>query len=134
MQQFLRLKVAGDMLGGQAKGAMESLRQQLASGEGVEIAGYRLSAALAAGLENAQLVSPGESGRFGRMEWFELSTRDDAQLSPISAKTFTLWQNSGMTSRSHVVNGPAFWQTSEIEDAPALIMATIAAVNETAHA
>ena len=133
LQQFLRLKVAGDMLGGQAKGAMESLRLQLAAGEAVEIAGYTLSAALAAGLERAQLVSPGESGRFGRMEWFELSTRDDADMSPISAKTFALWQNNAMTSRSHVVNGPAFWQTSEIEDAPALVLATIAAVNEMAH-
>ena len=133
LQQFLRLKVAGDMLGGQAKGAMETLRLKLAAGEAVEIAGYSVSPELAAGLEKAQLLPPSDRGRPGRMEWFELSTRDDADLSPISAKTFALWQGNAMASRCHVVSGPAFWQTSEIEDAPALVLATVAAVNEMAR-
>ena len=58
LQQFLRLKVAGDMLGGQSKGVMESMRQQLAAGSPVEIAGYMLSSGLAMGLEQAALVPP----------------------------------------------------------------------------
>ena len=132
MQQFLRLKVAGDMLGGQSKGAMETLRLKLAAGEAVEVAGYSLSPSLAAGLEKAQLLPFNESGHQQRMEWLELSIRDDAQLSPLSAKTFASWQNAGIASRSHAVSGPAFWQTSEIEDAPALVLATVAAVNEMA--
>ena len=134
LQQFLRLKVAGDMLGGQAKGAMEYLRQQLDTGEAVEIAGYRLSPELAAGLEQALPVPPLDSGRVERLEWFEMSTRADAQLSPISGKTFALWQTAAIAARSHVVNGPAFWQTSEIEEAPALILVTLAAVNQMAGA
>lgn len=134
LQQFLRLKVASDLIGGQAKGAMEALRLQLAAGESVEIAGYCLPPSLAAGLEQSQLVPPLADAGLQRLEWFELSTRPDAQLSPISAKTFALWQTDAMAARSHVVNGPAFWQTSEIEDAPALIQATVAAVNEMAHA
>lgn len=129
LQQFLRLKVAGEMLGGQAKGVMEAVRQQLAGGSPVEIAGYMLSPGLALELEQAVLAPPTSQGQARRLEWFELSTRDDASLSPVSAKTITQWQQTGFTARSHIARGPAFWQTSEIEEAPALITATIAAIS-----
>ena len=42
-QQFMRLKMAGELAGGQAKGVSEQLRQQLAEGKHVEIAGYAIS-------------------------------------------------------------------------------------------
>jgi exosortase A-associated hydrolase 2 len=128
LQQFLRLKVAGDMLGGQAKGVMEGMRQQLADGVAVEIAGYMLSPGLASGLEQAALLPPADQGLAQRVEWFEMSTREDASLSPISAKTIAQWQQAGFAVNSHIVQGPAFWKTTEIEDAPALLAATTAAV------
>lgn len=131
LQQFLRLKVAGDLLGGQAKGVMEGLRQHLAAGSPVEIAGYLLSPGLASGLEQAALVPPANQGPTQRLEWFEVSTREDAGLSPISAKTIVQWQQAGFKLGSHIVRGPAFWQTTEIEDAPALITATTAALFST---
>ena len=129
LQQFLRLKVAGDMLGGQSKGVMESMRQQLAAGSPVEIAGYMLSSGLAMGLEQAALVPPASMGQARRLEWFELSTREDAGLSPVSAKTIAQWQQAGFRIGNHIAHGPAFWQTTEIEDAPALIAATTAALS-----
>lgn len=134
LQQFLRLKLAGDLLGGQAKGIMEQLRQQMANGMPVDIAGYSLSAALAAGLERAEL-SPPSGTRSGqhmgqRMEWLELSTREGSDLSPASTKTLSQWQQAGVAVRSHLVTGPAFWQTSEIEEAPALLAATLAALGD----
>jgi exosortase A-associated hydrolase 2 len=129
LQQFLRLKVAGDMLGGQAKGIMEAMRQQLAEGSPVEIAGYALSPGLASGLEQAALTPPADAGPNNRLEWFELSTREDANLGPASVKTIAQWQQTGIAVNSHVVRGPAFWQTTEIEDAPALIAATTAALS-----
>jgi len=128
LQQFLRLKVAGDMLAGQSKGVMEGMRQQLASGSSVEIAGYMLAPGLASGLEQVTLLPPAMSGPAPQVEWFELSTREDASLSPISAKTVLAWEQAGWRVNSHLVNGPAFWQTTEIEDAPLLIEATTAAL------
>ena len=128
LQQFLRLKVAGDMLGGQAKGVMEDMRQQLASGSTVEIAGYMLSPGLASGLEHAALVAPVCQSPAQRLEWLELSTREDAGFTPVSAKTIAQWQQAGFAVDSHIAYGPAFWQTTEIEDAPALIAATTAAL------
>lgn len=133
-QQFLRLRAAGDLLGGQAKVVMDTLRQSLANGTDVEIGGYRLSAALATGLEHAVLAPPANTGPAQRVEWLELSTREDSGLSPISVKTLGQWQLAGATVRSHAVIGPAFWQTSEIEEAPALIAATLAAMDAAAPA
>ena len=131
LQQFLRLKVAGDMLGGQAKGTTERLHQQLAAGNAVEIAGYALSPALAHGMEQAVLAPPEGLRRSAspvRLEWFEVSAREDAALSPVAQKTVTKWEQGGFAVQTHIVQGPSFWQTTEIEDAPALIAATMAAV------
>lgn len=126
LQQFLRLKVAGDMLGGAGKGVMEALKQSLAAGQPVEIAGYTLSPGLAHGLENAELHPPPQPGQ---TIWFELSTRTDATLAPVSAKRLEQWQAAGHTVNSAVLPAPTFWQTTEIEEAPALLDATLAALD-----
>ena len=63
LQQFLRLKVASELLTGDNKGGMEPLKRQLADGQAVEIAGYSLSPALAQGLEQAELLPPPMPGR-----------------------------------------------------------------------
>jgi exosortase A-associated hydrolase 2 len=129
LQQFLRLKAAADLASGNAKAVMDGLRADLAQGRPVEIAGYLLAPALVNGLEQAKLVPPPTNTPAGsRVEWFELSTRDEASLTPAVAKAIADWQRAGYMVRSHIVTGPAFWQTTEIEDAPALIPATTAAL------
>lgn len=125
LQQFLRLKVASELMAGDNKGVMEALKQQLAGGQSVEIAGYSLAPALADGLQQAELQPPPKPGR---LIWLELSTRPDATLMPVSAKRLEQWRGAGYSTGSQVVPGPAFWQTTEIEDAPALLAATIAAL------
>lgn len=125
LQQFLRLKVAGELLAGESKGVMEGLKQMLASGQAVEIAGYPLSSGLAQGLEGAELLPP---AHWGRLIWLELSTRADATLAPASVKRLEVWQTASHSTICRVVPGPAFWQTTEIEAAPALLAATIAAL------
>ena len=131
LQQFLRLKVAADMLDGQAKGAMDALRAQLAAGETVEIAGYGLNPALASGLETATLSPPIQTRQ---VAWLEVSPREDLALLPASAAMVQRWQQAGCTVTAQVVQGPAFWQTSEIEEAPALIDATLAALADSVAA
>ncbi|APW39481.1 hydrolase 2, exosortase A system-associated [Rhodoferax koreense] len=126
LQQFLRLKAAGDMVGGQAKVIMEGLRQQLAAGHAVEIAGYALSRGMAQGLEQAALIP---LAHVRRVVWLELSTRPDASLTPVAVSTIAGWREAGVTLQPQIVNGPAFWQTTEIEEAPALIAATVASMS-----
>ncbi len=125
LQQFLRLKVAGAMLSGDGKGVMDALKAELAAGQSVEVAGYALSAGMAAGLENAELSPP---ARPGRLHWLEVSARPEATLAPASIKRIEQWQAAGCAVDSAVLPAPTFWQTTEIEEAPALLDATLAAL------
>ena len=127
-QQFLRLKVAGQMLGGGEKGAMEAMRLQLKNGTPVEVAGYQIAPGLALGLEEAMLTPPVDLPEDARVIWLEMSAREDAEPSPVSTKTISVWQQSGFEVASAMATGPAFWQTAEIEDAPVLIARTTAAM------
>jgi exosortase A-associated hydrolase 2 len=126
LQQFLRFKAAGDLAEGRAAAVMENLRQRLAAGEAVDIAGYSLSPQLASGLERAQLTPPPKARA---MEWIEISSRAEATLSPAASKTLDAWSQAGCAVRSQVVQGPAFWQTIDIEDAPALLETTLQAMD-----
>ena len=129
LNQFMRLKVAGDLLGGQGKGVMDQMRKQLAGGQSIEIAGYHLSSGLANGLETALLTPPPTTdGLSPQLVLFEVSARNDASLSPVSATTLERWKLAGFKTSGHIATGPAFWQTTEIEDAPELVAATTAAL------
>ena len=132
LQQFLRLKAASDLLGGQAKAVMAQLRDELAAGRSIEIAGYTLSAALCSGLEQSVLKPPALSApNMGRLVWIELSNQQDATLSPAAATASAEWQAAGWDVHTQVAPGPAFWQTTEIEDAPALLAASLDAIKQT---
>jgi len=128
LQQFLRTKVAAEMMSGAGKGLMEALKRQLAAGQAIEVAGYKLAPALAQGLERAVLTPP--PGKPGRVEWLELTTREDAEPTPVSTQALAQWSAAGFQCRNRLVQGPSFWQTTEIEDAPALLDATLAALHE----
>jgi len=126
VQQFLRLKAAGSLNdGAAAKAAMSGLRSALAAGETVEVAGYPLPAALVAAMESATLLQPRPGTR---VRWLEVSSRPDASLAPASLKTLEAWQATGLDAQATVVAGPAFWQTTEIEQAPALLPASVDAL------
>jgi exosortase A-associated hydrolase 2 len=125
LQQFMRLKLAGEILGGEGKGLMDRLREQLAHGGSVEIAGYELSSELAGGLEQAELSPPAQSGR---IEWIELTARPDGGLSPLAGARIEKWQAAGHQARGIQVHGSAFWQTTEIVECPALLDASLRAV------
>lgn len=118
-QQFRRLRVVGEQAFGQDKPAT-------ASGQGMEIAGYSVSAALASGLEGADLRPP--PGRAGRVAWLELSAREPVSLGPAAQKYADRWRDAGYALEVRPVQGPPFWATTEIEDAPALLRSTLGAL------
>jgi uncharacterized protein len=122
LQQFLRLKMAAELQGGKAAGVTDALRAQLAAGNTVEVAGYALPAAVALGLEHARLLPPTTPGR---CVWLETSTREPATLLPASQAALSAWRQAGFEVQAQALPGPAFWQTQEIEDAPALVTATV---------
>lgn len=132
LQQFLRLRVAGEMLEGGAKGLMDRLKLDLAEGRAVDVAGYRLSPALASGLQSATLTPPATATTPARAVWLELSTQPDAATTPALAAAAERWRAAGWATDCRLVQGPSFWQTTEIEDAPALVPASVDAILEPA--
>jgi exosortase A-associated hydrolase 2 len=128
LQQFLRLKMANQLQQGAGKGVIEALRRDLDAGQCVEVAGYRLGPALARGLEAATLDAPPPGAPGHRVVWLEVSSREPAVLLPASATPLARWRAAGYAVWSEAVSGPAFWQTTDIEEAPALVESTVHAL------
>jgi exosortase A-associated hydrolase 2 len=132
LRQFLRHAAAAAFLDGGGKGVVDRLRRQLSDGEAVEVGGYRVHPALAAGLELARLPVP---PRLGRVSWLDVSAvATDSEsvpaLNTASAQAAAAWREAASHFDARVIAGPPFWQTSEIEIAPALIEATLSALAE----
>jgi uncharacterized protein len=124
LQQFLRLEVANRMLGSaqSERSGTRQLKDRLAQGESLEIAGYVLSPQLASGLDAAELKLPVSPARTA---WFEIAATPETELSPGVRLRLDAWQRSGHRVEAHRMQGAAFWQTLENTDCPALIEATV---------
>jgi hypothetical protein len=124
LNQFLRLKSAEAMLEGSGQqGVTSRLRAELASGTAVEVAGYTLHPELALGIEAAEFALPRTYS--GRIAWLECSQATPPSVLPASAKSIDALTGSGRAVTAQAVNGPSFWQTVEIEEAPELILASL---------
>ena len=128
LQQFLRLKAAAALADGRGQSVMRSTRSDLDQGRTVEVAGYALSPLLAKGLETAALQPPVEAPG-ASLVWLEVSSNPEPTLSPASAASLARWEAAGWAVDSLAVQGPPFWQTTEIEDAMSLVDATVACLN-----
>ena len=136
LTQFLRLRVAGDMLAqepGQDASATgtTALRAALAAGEILEIGGYELAPTLAAAIDaqDAGVLLPACP-----VAWFEVVVQDGRQIPARSAKLQADWQARGIDLKARVVAGKPFWGTQEITESAALVDATLAALREAADA
>ncbi|MBE0434366.1 MAG: hydrolase 2, exosortase A system-associated [Methylomicrobium sp.] len=124
VMQFLRLRVAAAMMNSDAPREKTSdLKQQLLSGQSLEVAGYRLHAdlikpILALKAQQMQLSGARE------LAIFEMTA--DAEGAPTASNvqwTETL-QAQGIACGLATVVGDQFWTTQEIIEVPALIMET----------
>ena len=134
LTQFLRLKLAADMLGDgtTTRGGTQALRAQLQQGASVEIAGYRLSPALASAMDAAEFAV---ADNIAEIAWLETTGATPAVLAPASQSVVNALRDRGKHVQAHAVSGPGFWQSVETEMAPALVEATVAAMaGERAHA
>lgn len=125
LQQFFRIVLAAGLDDGAGKARMAELRQALAEGRTVDVAGYRIGPRLAGPLELAALS---EGLPHGRVAWLELSTRPDGAATPASQALIERWRAAGVTVEVGSTTGPQFWQTVEIEDAPELVACTVRAL------
>ena len=87
------------------------------AGNSVEVAGYSLSPALAAGLSAAGLATPPPVP----VVWLEVGGE---KLSPASQRVVDGWREQGREAVTGAVAGEPFWATQEIAEAPALAAMT----------
>ena len=130
LQQFLRLHAGARIVGSGTPDGGATPAQLLRSGSAVEVGGYRLSPALATGLEQATFVLP--PGFAGRIVWFEVSSDGLPALSPQAARAIELLRARRIAVEAHVLPGPPFWQTQEIEECAALLEQSLAALRSDA--
>lgn len=131
LQQFLRLH-AGARIVGNAGGDATPPLQRLRAGTPVELGGYEVSPFLAKGMEASRLELP--PNWRGRVVWLELSALHPPELSLPSAQCVATWRERGVQVDAEALEGPAFWQTQEIEDCEALIERTVQLVGPVAPA
>jgi exosortase A-associated hydrolase 2 len=123
LEQFLRLRVAASMMGGDSKETVAVLRSRLKSGELLEVAGYEISGKLADQLDAAELQ------RFlgthlGTLHWMEAVRSADAALSVPSVKAIEAARAAGIETNSHAVAGEPFWSSTEIVCLDAMVART----------
>ena len=123
LQQFLRLHAGARIVGSAKADNRPTPAQRLRNGETVEVGGYALNPALAAGLERAAFDPPTEFR--GRVIWLEVSADESTDLMPASARVVQRLSERGIGVTSRVVSGVPFWQTLEIEDCDALLADTL---------
>ncbi|MBD8531340.1 MULTISPECIES: hydrolase 2, exosortase A system-associated [unclassified Massilia] len=121
--QFLRLRIASDMLGGEPTGAgTDALRVALAGGEVLEIAGYDLAPALAAAIDGADATKLVPIGI--PVDWFEIVASAERPASQAAERTTFNWRLAGARVNLQAVAGPPFWSTPEMTESAALIEAS----------
>jgi exosortase A-associated hydrolase 2 len=126
LTQFLRLRLASAMLDqGAAGGTTASLRATLADGEPLEIAGYLLAPDMASALD---ALGSADLAPNCPTDWLEIVAAPERPVPPGAARLAASWQLAPFA-----VAGPSFWATQEIAECPALIAATITAL-EARHA
>jgi exosortase A-associated hydrolase 2 len=121
LTQLLRIRTAASLPAGAEGTAV--LAARLKRGETLEVAGYPITAALAAGLETLDL--DGAAATFaGRVEWFHLADGEGAAPPPSVTGTCERWRGRGLDVRLHTLALPHFWSIEEPVAATALIEAT----------
>ena len=140
-QQFLRLRLAADALRSEASGDTPATDSASApapasstdplkaapdeTADSLEIAGYRLHPQLLAGLQQSRLRAPAPHAR---SVWLEATTRLPAALLPGTERALAQWRAAGHEVHARALAGAGFWQTQEIEEAPALVNGSVEAV------
>lgn len=127
MDQFMRLKLAANMLGEGTKRTVTDLRRELQHSGALEIAGYELSAGLLAAIDRVQL---GEQlgWRVPPLHWFELLRDGAAQVAVPAAKLIDKLRGNGCDVRLQTVVCDPIWTSTEIVVSANLAEATAQAL------
>jgi exosortase A-associated hydrolase 2 len=113
LNQFLRLRIAADMLAADGASSVDALRAEFAAGASVEIAGYTISPDIARALDAVDLARFA-GARLPIVDWLEGVAAPDRPMSVASRTLIERWQGAGVQVRTHVRVAQPFWGTPEI--------------------
>jgi exosortase A-associated hydrolase 2 len=134
LTQFLRLRTANAMLGDDAaaQNSTKALRAALEAGQTLEIAGYDLTPALARAIDG--LPAPDTLAPPVPAHWFEVLGAPGQAPGPVAGRVKSAWEAQGTPLHVHTVAGSSFWATTAVSTCPALLDATVDALEERSHA
>lgn len=124
LTQFLRLRLAADMMVSNTPVTTDSLKQELIAGRNVEIAGYMLNPHLASAIEALNLAALSPSPKID-VAWLEIVSAPERPLTHVSRQVMDRWRRENVNVKAVAVPGDAFWNTTEITQVPNLIDATV---------
>lgn len=122
--QFMRMRIASNMDRTDIpKETTAAMREQLAAGNSIEIAGYELAPELVSCIESVRLAEcvPHEGIATA---WFEKGSGEELAISPSSQKVLADWQQAGRRVDAAAFDGPAFWALHERHTAAGLVSLT----------
>lgn len=126
LTQFLRLRLANEMLsssdGTQKVSGTNAMRNSLANGEILEVAGYELAPDLAVAIDRlkaAELIVTKIP-----VHWFEIVAEPGRAITPAGAKVISVWKRNEVNLHLHLVPCLPFWATQEISECAELVSAT----------
>lgn len=127
LTQFLRLRIASDMLSnGRQGGGAEAMRNALRAGETLEIAGYELAPDLAFAIDALDAASLTVSTP---VHWFDIA-RTVGSIPPATVELIGAWRRQGVDVRVNLVQGTPFWANQEFSVCPELLSKTIALLDD----
>lgn len=124
MTQFLRLRVAASMMEHDSSESVEDLRQRMAGGESLEIAGYALSPGLHNDVESkklAELLQPS----LGSLKVVEVGRTTSDDLSIPAQRIVRAAVGAGIPTSGQRLSGDPYWTSTEIVVNHGLVDATL---------
>jgi hypothetical protein len=119
------------MMAGLGAGINAGSTTQAPHDNGGAIMGYTVSPELREGLARATLAPPENTHPVAHMMWFEMTSSTPNALSPASLQSIKRWEDSGINTVSHSLEGSPFWCSSEILTSPELITLTTKTLSST---
>jgi exosortase A-associated hydrolase 2 len=120
LTQFIRMRVAGDLMTGDAGASTKAIQATLAQGEEVEVGGYRLTPDFAAALSAIDLAA---MSPHGSVHWMEVLPSAERDVPLPARQVLQAWQRQGGLVELQRVVGASFWTTPEIAVVEELVSA-----------
>jgi exosortase A-associated hydrolase 2 len=124
LRQFLRLRMAESLINDKpGAGSVSASLAELAAGESLEIAGYRLAPALAEAVQARSFDNLRPQPR-QRLRWLDVVAAEGDPPPAATQGVVAAWSAAGVDVRAEAVQGEPFWSLQEITVAPRLLPAT----------